>query len=86
MTDEAVPVPDATAPQPVDRRAAQLQQLVETVVLRGQPYSGERCGGCSFYRDRDAEISYCRQPALGILVGADWWCQWWEPADPDPQP
>jgi len=30
-----------------------------------------------------ADISYCWHQKLRILVGAEWWCQWWDeiPAD-----
>jgi hypothetical protein len=24
------------------------------------------------------EISYCWHQKLRILVGAEWWCQWWD--------
>ena len=24
------------------------------------------------------QISYCWHPKLRILVGAEWWCQWWD--------
>lgn len=25
-----------------------------------------------------AEISYCWHSKLRILVGGEWWCQWWD--------
>ena len=30
------------------------------------------------YLDTDEKIAYCWHPKLRILVGTDWWCQWWE--------
>jgi hypothetical protein len=38
----------------------------------------ERCDNCLYYLDTTEEISYCWHQQLRILVGADWWCQWWE--------
>ena len=29
-----------------------------------------------------ADISYCWHQKLRILVGANWWCQWWD-GDPE---
>ena len=30
------------------------------------------------YIEPDQKISYCWHPKLRILVGGQWWCQWWE--------
>ena len=46
-------------------------------VLRGEPYGDERCANCQYYSEVDKKISYCWHMKLRILVGADWWCQWW---------
>ena len=49
------------------------------LLLRGEPYGdGERCGNCLYYLNADDSISYCWHPQLRVLVGAQWWCQWWE--------
>jgi hypothetical protein len=82
MTDTA----DLGMPEPTEedeRNNQQLQHLVEDAVLRGKPYGDEKCGNCLYYLDTDADLSYCWHPKIRILVGADWWCQWWEeiPAD-----
>jgi hypothetical protein len=74
----------APEPQPIDEEInLKLQHLVEDAILRGHPNNDERCDNCLYYLDTDAEISYCWHPKLRILVGGDWWCQWWEeiPAD-----
>jgi len=48
-------------------------------VLKGEPYLGkERCGNCLYYLNTDNDVSYCWHPQLRILVGDQWWCQWWE--------
>jgi hypothetical protein len=59
-----------------------LGQLAERAVLRGAPNGEEKCSNCMYYTDHDELISYCWHPQLRILVGAGWWCQWWE-AIPD---
>ena len=38
----------------------------------------ERCDNCLYYMDTDKKLAYCWHPKLRILVGAKWWCQWWE--------
>ena len=47
-------------------------------MLRGEPYGDERCANCLYYSEVDKKISYCWHMKLRILVGAEWWCQWWE--------
>ena len=47
-------------------------------VLRGHPSGEEQCENCLYYLENTAEISYCWHQKLRILVGANWWCQWWE--------
>lgn len=55
-----------------------LSQMAERAVLRGEPSGDERCDNCLYYLNPDDSLSYCWHPQLRILVGADWWCQWWE--------
>ena len=38
----------------------------------------EQCDNCRYYLEPTASISYCWHQKLRILVGATWWCQWWE--------
>jgi hypothetical protein len=54
------------------------ESLADDAGLKGHPYGDERCRNCLFYLDVDDSISYCWHPKLRVLVGADWWCQWWE--------
>lgn len=77
MAEYEIPPPE---PKPIDETNwLQLKELMDRAVLRGQPFQGnERCGNCLYYLDTDADISYCWHPQLRILVGTDWWCQWWE--------
>lgn len=72
---------DLPAPEPTEadeRNNRELQHLVEDAVLKGKPYGDEKCGNCLYYLDTDSDLSYCWHPKIRILVGTDWWCQWWE--------
>jgi len=71
-----LPVPEPTEED--ERNNQKLQHLVEDSVLKAKPYGDEKCGNCLFYLDNDSDLSYCWHPKIRILVGADWWCQWWE--------
>ena len=57
-------------------------RLADNAVLKGRPQGEEKCENCRYYLEPTAEISYCWHPKLRILVGDDWWCQWWE-KEPD---
>ena len=63
-------------------RGIELGHMAENNVLRGHPSGEERCDNCRYYLEDYKDISYCWHPKLRILVGGNWWCQWWE-AIPD---
>jgi hypothetical protein len=74
--DDQLPRPE---PKEIDEKnSIQLRHLAEDAVLRGAPHDGEQCNNCLYYMNVDDKISYCWHPKLRILVGHDWWCQWWE--------
>lgn len=77
MSDYVIPPPE---PKEIDEKKwLELKDLSERAVLRAHPYQGsEQCGNCLYYLNPDDELSYCWHPQLRILVGAEWWCQWWE--------
>jgi hypothetical protein len=76
VTDYVIPEPE---PKEIDeKKAIELRHLAENAVLKGQPSGTEQCENCRYYLENTAEISYCWHPKLRILVGAQWWCQWWE--------
>ncbi len=81
MADDDLPLPE---PKEVDEKNwLQLKDLMMRAVLKGEPYLGkEKCDNCLYYLNPDESISYCWHPTLRILVGGEWWCQWWE-AIPD---
>jgi hypothetical protein len=45
------------------------------------PAAPSNAENCRYYLENTAGVSYCWHPKLRILVGAAWWCQWWEPSD-----
>jgi hypothetical protein len=69
MAEYQIPEPE---PKELDERVSiELRHLAENAVLRGEPQGEDT-----------AAISYCWHPKLRILVGSEWWCQWWD-AVPD---
>jgi hypothetical protein len=76
MSDYVIPDPE---PKPIDEKLAiELRHLADNAVLKGHPSGSEQCENCIYYLENSAEVSYCWHPKLRILVGSDWWCQWWE--------
>lgn len=76
MTYEDIPPPE---PKEVDEQNWMvLQHMMERAVLKGEPYQEEKCDNCLYYLDPDRSISYCWHQQIRILVGGEWWCQWWE--------
>lgn len=66
-------------PKEIDeKRSLKLQHLVEDAILRAKPNGEEQCKSCFYYLNPDEELSYCWHSKIRILVGATWWCQWWE--------
>jgi hypothetical protein len=74
--DDPLPRPE---PKEIDeKKALELRHMMEDATLKGVPYGEEKCGNCMYYLDPDAKLAYCWHPKLRILVGTEWWCQWWE--------
>ena len=74
-------LPDLPRPQPkeIDEKLSlELGHLARDAVLRAYPNGEERCQNCLYYLNPDDKLAYCWHQKLRILVGADWWCQWWE--------
>jgi hypothetical protein len=75
-TYEDLPKPE---PKEIDEKNwLELSHLAERAVLRGHPNGDERCSNCLYYLNPDDDFSYCWHQQLRILVGSQWWCQWWE--------
>lgn len=80
MADYVIPEPE---PKEIDEKISmELRHLASNAVLIGKPSGAEKCENCRYYLEPTAELSYCWHPKLRILVGAQWWCQWWD-AIPD---
>lgn len=76
MTYEEMPAPE---PKEEDEKNWMLlQHMMDRAVLKGEPYGAEQCDNCFYYLDPDRSISYCWHQQIRILVGGQWWCQWWE--------
>jgi hypothetical protein len=62
----------------MEQENQQLLQLVHESRLKGSPSGDQQCDNCRYYVAEYKKIAYCDHPKLDILVGFDWWCQWWE--------
>lgn len=75
MSDPALAPPQ---PEEIDETISmELRILSTNAHLKGRPTGDQRCDNCLYYLDPTTDISYCWHEKLRILVGADWWCQWW---------
>lgn len=73
---DSIPKPE---PKAIDEKlSVELRHLADDAVLRAKPNAGERCDNCLYYIEPEKPIAYCWHPKLRILVGGEWWCQWWE--------
>ena len=80
MPDDEIPPPE---PKEIDsEKWLEWKDVMDRAILRPHPLEEfgrvYRCDNCLFYLDPDADLSYCWHPNLRILVGGNWWCQWWE--------
>jgi len=77
MSNDDIPRPE---PKEIDEKNwLQLRDLLGRAHPQGHPYEGkERCCNRLYYLNTDDDISYCWHPQLRVLVGFEWWCQWWE--------
>ena len=76
MSDYEIPKPE---PKEIDSvKWLEWKDVLDRATLKGHPLQEERCDNCLYYLDSTEEISYCWHQQLRILVGGDWWCQWWE--------
>ena len=81
VSDYQIPEPE---PKEIDEKLSiELGHLASNAVLKGHPSGEEKCENCRYYLEPYKDISYCWHPKLRILVGAEWWCQWWEKTPED---
>ena len=67
-----------SAPEVDVARFAEAQRVVKVAALRGTPLEGDRCGNCYYFLEPGADLAFCWHEKLQILVGASWWCHFWE--------
>ena len=85
MSDHVIAQPE---PEEIDEKISmELRIRSSDAHLTGRATGDERCDSCRYYLEPTADISYCWHQKLRILVGARWWCQWWDgDADGDSPP
>ena len=84
MSSEALPRPE---PAEIDETLSmELRHLPTNAGSRGRPSADERCTNGRYYPETTADVSYCWNPKLRILVGDSWSCQRWEPTSVDSLP
>jgi hypothetical protein len=67
-----------TEPAVDEEKFKESQRVAKVSALRGTPLDDDRCANCYYYLEPDAALSFCWHEKLQILVGADWWCHYWE--------
>lgn len=70
--------PGESREEVMERENEEFLRTQREAHLRGSPNGDQRCDTCRYYVGEFKKIAYCNYPKLEILVGADWWCQWWE--------
>jgi hypothetical protein len=67
-------------PQEIDEtRSMELRHVSTETILRSRSSGIQHCENGRYYLEDTVDIS-CWHPKLRILVGADWWCGWWDRA------
>ena len=64
-----------------EERFAAAQKLIKVAALRGSPVDDGCCANCFYYLEPESELSYCWHEQFQTLVGANWWCHYWEMND-----
>ena len=70
-----------TEPVVDETRFADAQRVMKIAALRGSPLDDDHCRNCLYYLEPESHLSFCWQEKVQILVGADWWCHYWEMPD-----
>ena len=68
-------------PEVDEARFADAQRTIKVAALRGTPMEGDSCANCYYYLEPGESLAFCWQEKLQILVGAEWWCHYWEAVD-----
>jgi hypothetical protein len=70
-----------TEPEVDEARFRQAQRALKISALQASPSDGDCCGNCFYFLEPGSDLSFCWHEKLQTLVGADWWCHYWEMAD-----
>jgi hypothetical protein len=68
-------------PEVDEARFAEVQRIAKLTALRGEPMDDDHCRQCLYYLDPSSDLAFCWHEKLQILVGANWWCHYWEMRD-----
>ena len=68
-------------PEVDEQKFQQAQRALKISALQPAPSDGDSCHDCLYYLERDDELAFCWHEKLQILVGATWWCHYWEMAE-----
>ena len=60
-----------------EKEGMMLMHRAEDALLDHHPHDEEACKDCKWYIGFDG-IAYCWHSKIRMLVGPDWWCQWFE--------
>lgn len=71
---------DVEIPAEREKEGMMLMHRAEDAILEAHPRDGERCKECKWYLGF-GDIAYCWHQKIRMLVGAEWWCQWFETED-----
>jgi hypothetical protein len=72
MADE-----DAQIDPEREKEGMMLMHRMEDAILQSTPNDAERCKDCKWFLGF-SDIGYCWHQKIRMLVGPEWWCQWWE--------
>jgi len=61
-----------------EAKFAQAQRVVKVAALRGSPLDDDSCSSCLYFLEPGNEFAFCWHEKLQVLVGANWWCHFWE--------
>jgi hypothetical protein len=69
------------APEVDEAQFQQMQRVRQRSALTAHPVEGDSCSQCYYYLEPGDPISFCWHEKVSILVGSEWWCQFWEMAE-----
>jgi hypothetical protein len=70
-----------TEPEVDEQKFAAVQRLIRVAALRGTPMEGDSCANCRYFLEPGEPMAFCWQEKVQGLVGAEWWCHFWEMTD-----